>query len=363
MSKGVAISKAYNYFYKITNLINNKFYYGVRSCYCDPEDDPYMGSGTVLHRAYNKYGVENFRKDVLKVLPTREDVLDLERWIVDPEMIRNPMCYNISLGGIDGITEGLSVAFDKKESKIVVIPQKEFYSNLDRYEGASKNYISVYDTIEDTNKRVHISEFYSNRDRYIVLMLLTGNGFVKVIDGTGTEFTVKYNDPRLLSGELKRAPKSKRISDEEVSRRISEGKKRYYRESGAKSPEYGVRRTYVNNGVIHKKVLDEEVESYLNNNWILGRLESELSSKVHSELLKARKGKFRKMTNGVDNIEVSIDEVPNYLEKNWWIGQTRKPLPKRKAMNKDGIVKMIPEDMIEDFLSKGWNLGSLPRKN
>lgn len=49
-------NKKYYYFYKITNNINGKYYYGVHST--NNLNDGYMGSGTYLHRAYNKYGEE-----------------------------------------------------------------------------------------------------------------------------------------------------------------------------------------------------------------------------------------------------------------------------------------------------------------
>lgn len=42
-------TKKYHYFYKITNTINNKYYYGVHST--DNLNDGYMGSGTVIRMA------------------------------------------------------------------------------------------------------------------------------------------------------------------------------------------------------------------------------------------------------------------------------------------------------------------------
>ena len=51
------INKKYHYFYKITNVINNHYYYGIHST--DDLNDGYMGSGTRLHYAYKKYGIPN----------------------------------------------------------------------------------------------------------------------------------------------------------------------------------------------------------------------------------------------------------------------------------------------------------------
>lgn len=42
-----------HYIYKTTNLINGKIYIGKRS-HENPEKDKYMGSGTLLRKAFNK---------------------------------------------------------------------------------------------------------------------------------------------------------------------------------------------------------------------------------------------------------------------------------------------------------------------
>lgn len=338
------LEKEFNYFYKITNLINGNFYYGIRSCNESPDEDPYMGSGKILHRAYNKYGIENFKKEVLRLLPTREDASDLERWIVSPDMVRNPKCYNVTLGGDigygSGIMEGLVSVIIKSTNESVVISLDEYYSNPDKYESPHKGTFTIYDKLTDSSYRITREEYDKNKDRYIVSMTLTGNGFVKVVDKDGNEIVVKYNDPRFLSGELKRPSwKPKNISKEDYSNRVSKGKKEYYKRTGAKSPEYGVRRKYVNNGEIHKKVLLDEVQSYLDKGWVLGRIESELSSRVHSEMLKSKKGKYRNMTKDNKTKLIPIDEVDKYLSNGWIIGSRTKGY-KRKSSTKEKLSKL-----------------------
>lgn len=90
----------YNYFYKITNLINNKFYYGVHKT--NKLNDNYLGSGLALGRSKKKYGKENFNKEILQFFDTYEECLAHEALIVNEEMVKNPMCYNMQTGGKGG---------------------------------------------------------------------------------------------------------------------------------------------------------------------------------------------------------------------------------------------------------------------
>lgn len=87
----------YHYFYKITNQINNHFYYGVHNT--NNLDDGYMGSGKRLWVAYNKYGIENFNKEILKFFDTKEEAFEYESEIVNEELINNDDCYNLVKGG------------------------------------------------------------------------------------------------------------------------------------------------------------------------------------------------------------------------------------------------------------------------
>ena len=88
--------------YRITNLISNKIYIGVHKNKIESADDEYMGSGKHLKYAQRKYGIENFKKEVLELFDTYDFALDKERIIVDEVFIKRKDTYNIRIGGRGG---------------------------------------------------------------------------------------------------------------------------------------------------------------------------------------------------------------------------------------------------------------------
>jgi hypothetical protein len=92
-----------HYVYQITNNINSKIYVGVRSCECDPNEDKYMGSGVAIIRAHNKYGLDNFTKEIISTFDTRELANIAEAEIVTLEFCDRPDTYNMREGGTNGL--------------------------------------------------------------------------------------------------------------------------------------------------------------------------------------------------------------------------------------------------------------------
>jgi group I intron endonuclease len=85
--------------YKTVNVLNGKFYIGQ-----DSKNNPeYLGSGTLLKRAIEKHGRNNFIKETLEVCSTQEELNEREKyWIKETKA--QELGYNIAEGGQGGNT-------------------------------------------------------------------------------------------------------------------------------------------------------------------------------------------------------------------------------------------------------------------
>jgi hypothetical protein len=83
--------------YKITNHTNGKYYIGRHAT--KDVNDSYMGSGIGIKNAINKYGIENFTKEIIAETENADALWDLEKEIVNEDVVKDPMSYNMSYGG------------------------------------------------------------------------------------------------------------------------------------------------------------------------------------------------------------------------------------------------------------------------
>lgn len=237
----------YHYFYKITNLINDKYYYGIHST--NDLNDGYMGSGKALKAAIKKYGVKNFRKDILKFFSSLEELSEFEKFIVNEDLVNDSNCYNLVKGGyfltdkdllklkssLQGLQsgeknsaygtcwitkDGKSMRIHKHEldkyiqngwikGRTVIPTSKMIKANSDRVwitkDGQSKfiykNQLNEYLINGWIKGRVkYKSESEPNQKRQNILN--PDEYFITVQDKNGNKLFVSNKDPRYLSGEL-----------------------------------------------------------------------------------------------------------------------------------------------------------------
>ena len=78
-------------------MVNGKYYIGRHAT--SNIDDSYMGSGIGIKNAIRKYGVENFTKEIIAQSESAEELWDLEKELVNEEVVKDKMSYNNAYGG------------------------------------------------------------------------------------------------------------------------------------------------------------------------------------------------------------------------------------------------------------------------
>ena len=86
--------------YKITNLVNNKIYIGSHKT--KNINDNYMGSGKLIRQAIEKYGLINFKKEILFVFDNPRQMYLKEAELVNPDFLKRDDVYNLNPGGCGG---------------------------------------------------------------------------------------------------------------------------------------------------------------------------------------------------------------------------------------------------------------------
>jgi hypothetical protein len=92
----------YYYIYQITNLLNNKIYVGKHKSPKHPSNNEYYGSGKQIIAAIKKYGIENFKKEVLYYCSSLAEMADKEAEVVTEDFVKRLDTYNMHTGGPGG---------------------------------------------------------------------------------------------------------------------------------------------------------------------------------------------------------------------------------------------------------------------
>jgi len=97
--------------YKTTNLINNKTYIGIHST--NKLDDGYLGSGLAMKRAIKKYGKENFKREILELCSSYDELIEREKFHVNYLWVNEITNYNLKTGG-----QNVGTLSDESKNKI-----------------------------------------------------------------------------------------------------------------------------------------------------------------------------------------------------------------------------------------------------
>jgi group I intron endonuclease len=205
--------------YKITNLINNKIYIGQHVT--TNINDDYMGSGEHIKNAIKKYGIENFKKEIIAECLSFEEMNNLEKELVNHEFVQNPNTYNHAIGGSYGWKNCLKY---KSEEEIQNIRKNA--SN------------AILNLLKDPEyKRQHAE---------------------KISKGLKE---ANFN-PKTFLGKT---------HSEESKRKMSETHKRNNHQKGEKNSQFGTCWIYNLELKVNKKIKKSDLDSWIKLGWIKGR--------------------------------------------------------------------------------------------
>lgn len=86
-----------HFLYKTICIENSKYYIGIHST--NNVYDGYLGSGTILKKAVNKYGIDKFERQIVKYFDTREELISAETEYLKTISENDLFCYNVLKGG------------------------------------------------------------------------------------------------------------------------------------------------------------------------------------------------------------------------------------------------------------------------
>lgn len=284
--------------YKTINDIDGKFYYGKHQT--ENPNDSYLGSGVYLNRAIEKYGRDHFHKEVLFVFDTEDEMNAKEKEIVTEDLVNDPQCYNIMLGGEGGDAWSKSGKKHTEETKAKI--SASIKKNLEDPEFYKKH----SETVSKATKRFKEEQ----PEKYAEMVK------------NRTESFLRNNEERRKNG-------NGYARSESTRKRISESLVAYHDKHGRKHPiqekreihfdgEISGKRTIITNETIEKRIYVEEVQWYLENGWRLGTSPNRKKPSEESKNASSGKGKFVIHNKELQKVKrIDPEELETYLKQGW----------------------------------------------
>lgn len=147
--------------YCTTNIVNKFIYVGWHKTENPYEFDQYLGNGLYVNRpsqlkhpktkfeyAVKEFGYSNFVRNTLFVVDTLEEVLYLEKIIVDEEFLKRSDVYNMALGGQTGFDTSITVFQYSETGEFIA----EHHSQTDAAKAINRDQTSIWRAITNKTK-------------------------------------------------------------------------------------------------------------------------------------------------------------------------------------------------------------------
>lgn len=108
------VKDLYGFIYITTNMVNGKRYIGQKKIDKEGKWNNYLGSGVAFKKALDKYGNNNFYRDIVALAYSKDELDKLEiEWINNYNAVESRNFYNIVSGG--GTVTGLKMSDETKK--------------------------------------------------------------------------------------------------------------------------------------------------------------------------------------------------------------------------------------------------------
>lgn len=255
------------YIYKTTNNVNGKIYIGQRVTCLPIEKDDYLGSGKLLLKAIDKYGKQNFSKQILHIVNCRSQLNQIQKQLVNEEFISLTTNYNLALGGYGG---RLGKEVEMKISKAHLGKKlTQQHKEKIRIAELGKKCKPVSKQLRKLRSQKFKGEGNPNygKPRSAETKQKIGNA------NRGRSVSIEVR--QLISERTKAGMKNMDVDKFwEFQRKSAESRRGNHLSQSAKSKmsKTLLGRKYINNGITQKKVDPELLEQFLKDSWKLGRL-------------------------------------------------------------------------------------------
>lgn len=275
----------YGYIYKTTNLIDNKVYIGQHRS--DKFDTEYYGSGIHIVRAVKRFGIKNFKTEIIDIAYNDEDLDCKEKNFIKyyREELGYENVYNISNGGFGA----MALETRQKISKTLTGRKNKPHSKQTRQKIGDGNRGKV----RTKEMRQRVSKTKQNNPR---IWINNGKKQLNILKSDFDKYP-NYQRGMLKTGKPGAVKNKIAIIKDSKVKYITKNELNYYLSSGyclikdSNTDKFkttlGHKRMFKND--IVKYIPFEKINNYLEDGWILGTPESKIRRGFkHSEETKRK---------------------------------------------------------------------------